>query len=182
MKTIKSAARYFKDKEFPKIIENANLIAGEVEDFKKVVPVAIALRKKGMKDRHWEMLSKETKIEIAPCEGFNLNMVIEKGMVNHADICEDVGEKAYKEYNIEKSLAKMKGDWIGQDFILPQFKQTTTSYITGYDDAYQMLDEHIVTTQAMQFSPFKKPFEEEIEQWCTQLLLVADTLDEWTRC
>jgi len=29
-----------------------------------------------------------------------------------------------------------------------------------------MLDEHIVMTQAMQFSPFKKPFEEEIEEWC----------------
>lgn len=82
------------------------------------------------------MLSEETKVEIGPCEGFNLNMVIEKGMVEHAEICEDVGEKAYKEYNIEKSLAKMKGDWEGQDFILPQFKNTTTSYITGYDDAY----------------------------------------------
>jgi dynein heavy chain len=45
-----------------------------------------------------------------------------------------------------------------------------------------MLDEHIVTTQAMQFSPFKKPFEDEIEVWCTHLLLVSDTLDEWTRC
>jgi len=122
MKTIKSAVRYFKDKDFPKITTNANQISDEIDGFKKVVPVAIALRKKGMKDRHWEMLSKETKVEIAPCEGFNLNMVIEKGMVDFADTCEDIGEKAYKEYNIEKSLAKMKGDWIGQDFILPQFK------------------------------------------------------------
>jgi dynein heavy chain len=45
-----------------------------------------------------------------------------------------------------------------------------------------MLDEHIVTTQAMQFSPFKKPFEEEIELWCTKLMLVSDTLEEWVKC
>lgn len=67
-------------------------------------------------------------------------------MIEHGDVCEDVGEKAYKEFNIEKSLVKMKADWEGLDFNLPQFKQTTTSYITGYDDAVQMLDEHIVMT------------------------------------
>lgn len=118
----------------------------KIDEFKKVVPVAIALRKKGMKDRHWEALSKETGVEIAPEEGFCLNTVIEKGMVEHAETCEDIGEKAYKEFNIEKQLAKMKGDWEGLEFSLPQFKSTTTSYITGYDDAIQMLDEHIVTT------------------------------------
>jgi dynein heavy chain len=45
-----------------------------------------------------------------------------------------------------------------------------------------MLDEHIVTTQAMQFSPFKKPFEEEIEVWSAKLMLVSDTLEEWVKC
>lgn len=138
----------------------------KIDEFKKVVPVAIALRKKGMQDRHWDALSKESGIEIRPEEGFCLNTVIEKGMVEHSELCEDIGEKAYKENNIEKSLKKMKSEWEGCDFSLPQFKQTTTSYITGYEDAIQMLDEHIVTTQAMQFSPFKKPFEEEIETWC----------------
>ncbi len=34
----------------------------------------------------------------------------------------------------------------------------------------------------MQFSPFKKPFEEEIEVWSTKLMLVSDTLEEWVKC
>jgi dynein heavy chain len=148
MKTMNQAARYFKDRDFPNITENAAMMKEKIDDFRKVVPVAIALRKKGMKERHWEALSKETGIEIKPEEGFCLNTVIEKGMVEHADVCEDIGEKAYKEFNIEKSLKKMKDDWEGLDFNLPQFKQTTTSYITGYDDAIQILDEHIVMTQA----------------------------------
>lgn len=45
-----------------------------------------------------------------------------------------------------------------------------------------MLDEHIVTTQAMIFSPYKKPFEEEIEEWNNTLMLVSDTLEEWVKC
>lgn len=59
----------------------------------------------------------------------------------------------------------MQAMWVGQDFRLPVFKHTGTSYIAGFEDAVQMLDEHIVTTQAMTFSVYKKPFEEELEAW-----------------
>jgi len=45
-----------------------------------------------------------------------------------------------------------------------------------------MLDEHIVTTQAMEFSPFKKPFAAEIAEWNAKLMLVSDTLEEWVKC
>lgn len=34
----------------------------------------------------------------------------------------------------------------------------------------------------MQFSPFKKPFEKEIEEWNTKLMQVSDTLEEWIKC
>ena len=45
-----------------------------------------------------------------------------------------------------------------------------------------LLDEHIVATQAMQFSVFKKPFEAEIEEWNNKLLLASDTLEQWVSC
>jgi len=55
---------------------------GAIDDFKQVVPVALALRKQGMQDRHWAALSERTKIQIAPTEaGFTLNKVIDLGMV-----------------------------------------------------------------------------------------------------
>lgn len=37
----------------------------------------------------------------------------------------------------------------------------------------QMLDDHIVMTQSMSFSPYKKPFEERIMKWEAQLSLVG---------
>jgi hypothetical protein len=40
-------------------------------------------------------------------------------MLKFLDICEEVGEKAYKEYHIEKSLIKMMGDWKDENFLLP---------------------------------------------------------------
>ena len=34
----------------------------------------------------------------------------------------------------------------------------------------------------MQFSVFKKPFEQEIEEWNDKLLLASDTLEQWVSC
>jgi len=45
---------------------------GLVDDFKPCVPIAIALRKEGMVDRHWDQLSAKIGQDIRPCEGFTL--------------------------------------------------------------------------------------------------------------
>lgn len=79
-------------------------------------------------------------------------------------------------------MAKMKEDWLAIEFGLKDFKTTGTSTVTGFDDAMMMLDEHIVLAQTMLFSPFKKPFEAEIEEWNNKLLYVSDCIDEWMKC
>lgn len=177
--------RFFNNKpDFNKIFEIAKKMKGNIDEFKPIVPIALGLRRDGMKDRHWEALTEKTGIAInaETEENFTLQSVVDRGMVKFAQECDDVGEKANKEYNIEKSLAKMKKEWQGQDFLTPEFKNTRTYIIAGFDDAAALLDEHIVTGQAMQFSPFKKPFEEEIEEWVGLLCTVQDTLEEWVKC
>jgi dynein heavy chain len=76
----------------------------------------------------------------------------------------------------------MKKDWEAIDFMLVAFKNTGTFSVLGFDDAMAILDEHIVLTQTMQFSPFKKAFEEEIEEWNATLLYVSECIDEWKKC
>lgn len=102
-------------------------------------------------------------------------------MIKHNMICEEVGERAGKEYHIEKSLKKMKEDWEPQQFRCPDFKKSGTQTISGFDEAINLLDEHIVTAQAMTFSPFKGPFTEEIDEWLKTMLCVSDTLEEWVK-
>ncbi len=90
-----------------------------IDDFKPYVPLAVALRKQGMKDRHWDEISEKVGFDIRPVEGFTLTSVIDAGMLNHLEVCEDVGEKAYKEFHIERSLTKMMKEWEDQNFMLP---------------------------------------------------------------
>jgi dynein heavy chain len=47
------------------------------------------------------------------------------------------------------------------------------------ESTLQQLDDHIVLTQSMSFSPFKKPFEEAISKWETSLILASEIIDEW---
>ena len=51
-----------------------------------------------------------------------------------------------------------------------------TFIIKSPDDASQLLDDHIVMTQSMNFSPFKKPFEERIVNWEKTLRVTQDVL------
>lgn len=181
-KTILRTAAYFKAKDMTKISEIASDVKEKIDAFRKYVPLAVALRKEGMYDRHWDQVSKGVGFDIRPVEGFTLTTVIEKGLEKHIPLCEEIGEKAAREYNIECMLKKMQEDWAGVNFLTPQFKTTPTYYISGFDEAMNMLDEHIVTTQAMQFSPFRGPFENDITAWNAKLLLVSDTLEEWVKC
>ena len=135
-----------------------------------------------MKERHWNTISEKVGFEVKPYEGFTFNNCIEMELHKFTEICVDIGERAGKEYNIETSMAKMKRDWENVEFRLIAFKNTGTYSVAGFDDAMAMLDEHIVLTQTMQFSPFKKPFEAEIEEWSKSLLYVSECIDEWIKC
>lgn len=117
-----------------------------MEEFKPFVPLAMALRTEGMKDRHWEGISEKVGFEVKPFEGFTFNQCLQMDLYKFSEEIVDIGEKAAKEYNIEQSLVKMKRDWETIDFNLLPFKTTGTFSVTGFDDAMAMLDEHIVLT------------------------------------
>lgn len=69
----------------------------------------------------------------------------------------------------------MWGIWDNINFDLADYK-AGTSIIRGYDDIQAILDEHIVNTQVIQFSAFKKPFEAEIITWYDELKTVSDVM------
>jgi len=45
------------------------------------------------------------------------------------------------------------------------YKETGTFIVKSPEEATQLLDDHIVMTQTMSFSPYKKPFEDRISSW-----------------
>lgn len=88
-------------------------------------------------------------------------------------------ESAAKEYTIEETLAKMRKEWDTTELELTAYKNTGTFIMKVSDETMQMLDDHIVLTQQISFSPFKGPFESDIDDWQDQLRLTYDVIEEW---
>jgi dynein heavy chain len=56
--------RNFRDKEVPGILKIAESLKTDVVDFSVQVPIIQALRTDGMKQRHWEMITKSLGFEL----------------------------------------------------------------------------------------------------------------------
>jgi len=68
-----------------------------------------------------------------------------------------------------QALDKMEGEWGSQVFEVMSYKETGTYIIKVAEEISQLLDDHIVMTQSMSFSPYKKPFEERLSSWESKL-------------
>lgn len=174
-------------------------IKDQIEEFRPSIPLIQALRNPGMRHRHWEMLTEELKLPVRPKKDLTFKKCLEMGFDRHIDKISKVAEIAGKEYTIEQALNKMKGEWKSIKFEVLPYKNTGTSIIKASDEISQLLDDHIVMTQSMSFSPFKKAFEEDISSWENKLKItqvhnilisirkcylniLKDVLDEWLVC
>lgn len=70
-----------------------------------------------------------------------------------------------------QALDKMEKEWSSILFNVLPYKETDTYILKSPDEASQLLDDHIVMTQSMSFSPYKKPFEQRINSWENKLKL-----------
>lgn len=93
-----------------------------------------------------------------------------------------VCDVAGKEYAIEAALDKMDAEW--QDMMLDilSYKDSGTFIMKASEDVVRQLDDHIVLTQSMSFSPYKRPFAERISNWDAKLKTVQEVLDTWMQC
>ncbi|KAF5829735.1 dynein heavy chain, N-terminal region 2-domain-containing protein [Dunaliella salina] len=179
LKVLFKTGKVLQQRGLEKFAANCEAMRQEVEGFKRMVPLVLAIRNPGMRQRHWETISKDIGMPLYPDKKFTLVKAEEMGLLNHLTAISKVSEVAGKEYSIEQALDKMVSEWDGAELQVMDYRETGT-YIIKVDDAIsQMLDDHIVMTQSMSFSQFKKPFEERISKWELQLSLASDILEQW---
>jgi dynein heavy chain len=178
--TIQKAFKFFERAGIEKCKNIAGQIKAQVTEFKPQVPLVIALRNPGMRDRHWNDLSKATGKPLHPKKSTTLQQIMDMKLDAYVDQITKIGETAGKEYQIESALNSMMEQWLSIDLNILAYRETGTYVLKGVDEVQAILDEHITMTQAMQFSAFKKPFTEKIDEWDATLSTVAEVLDEWT--
>ena len=76
----------------------------------------------------------------------------------------------------------MEQEWKPVVLEIMPYKETGTYIMKIGEDVSQLLDDHIVMTQSMSFSPYKKVFEDRINGWDSKLQMTQDVIDEWLMC
>jgi len=176
-KVFYKCGRVFQQRGLPDIAALAEEKKGFADDFKRFVPLIYALRQPGMKDRHWQTFSKSIGRDFAPDASFTLGEAAP--LLESVDDLVNVADVAAKEFSIEQALAKMKGEWDKVNLDVMEYGETGTFIVKVEDVVLQQLDDHLVMTQSMSFSPHKAPFEAEIADWEKSLRLMSDMVDEW---
>ncbi|KAM9362199.1 LOW QUALITY PROTEIN: dynein axonemal heavy chain 1 [Symphorus nematophorus] len=179
-KTMHKCIKQFK--EIPDCQMMATIICSRIEDFRPYILLIQGLRNPGMRSRHWEMLSERIKMKVKPKANLTFSRCLELGLQNHVDDIAHVAEVAGKEYTIEQALEKMEQEWSTIDLDVLPYKETGTYILRSPEEVSQLLDDHIVMTQSMSFSPFKKTFEGRINTWESKLRMTKDVLEEWLTC
>ncbi|CAE7187706.1 Dnah1 [Symbiodinium necroappetens] len=166
-----------------KVLQIARDIKGQIDAFQPYVPIVTGLRNPGMRERHWTQVSELVGNEVNPnMEEFTLKSFISLGMLDHVSTISDIGDRSGKELSIETQLTNMMRAWDSMKFDCSEPYRTTETYILkGADEVIALIDEQIVVTQAMQFSPFNKPFKDEIDAWAEKLLYMSECLDGWLK-
>ncbi|MEW5308986.1 MAG: hypothetical protein WDW38_000903 [Sanguina aurantia] len=178
-KTLHKAGRTLAQRDLPRCVENADKVKAEVGAFKTLVPLVQALRNPGMRERHWDALSAQLGHPLQPGPSFTLSRAVEMQLMDSLGPITKVSDVAAKEHSIEQALDKMQREWEGAEMSLLEYRDTKTCIIKVDDSMGQQLDDHIVMTQSMGFSPYKKPFEERIAKWEAQLTQVSEVLEQW---
>ncbi|XP_065097060.1 dynein axonemal heavy chain 1 [Paramisgurnus dabryanus] len=179
-KTMHQCFKHFKD--IPACQEVAAEMRAKIEEFRPFVPLIRGLRNPGMRSRHWELLSERINNSVKLNANLTFSHCLELGLQDHIEAITHVAQEAGKEFAIEQALNKMEEDWSTVMFEVMPYKETGTYILKSPDEASQLLDDHIVMTQSMTFSPYKKPFEERISKWESKLRMTQDVLEEWLTC
>ena len=159
-------------------------IKSEIEEFMPVMPLVAALRNPGMRERHWSELSKHTGKDLAEATdpAFTLTKLKTLNLDESLEVVTKVCDVAGKEFAIEQAMDKMEGEWKGVSLEIVAYRETGTYVLKGFDAVQQLLDDHIVMTQSMSFSPFKGPFAQRIDDWERLLSLMSEIFEEWVKC
>jgi dynein heavy chain len=126
------------------VLKIVDVVQKQIKEFQPKVPLMVALRKEGMKERHWINISEKVGFEVKPGEEFTFQKCLDMGLMSNIDSICDIGEKAEKEFNIENMLNSMFKIWEDINFDIVEYK--TSFIVRGVGEVQAILDEHIVNT------------------------------------
>lgn len=86
----------------------AQTLRAKLHAFRQHVPLIVALRRPGLKERHWSRISAAVGTQLRIDEHFSLATALKLGLMEHLGVIEEEAERASKEYALERGIERMQ--------------------------------------------------------------------------
>ena len=148
-----------------------------IKKIKKGMGVIVELKMEAMKDRHWRQVLKILKIASSLSQ-LTIGQLLDAGLFTKERSLRDIFRTAQGEQALESFLAEIKEYWGNFEVNLVNF-QNKVKIVSGWDEMFEKLDEHVNQLNSMKQSPFFKVFAEESMSWEERLNRLRVLLDVW---
>jgi dynein heavy chain len=155
---------------------------GEMDGFRKFLPIFGVMLNPGMTEKHWAQLNELVGQDISLTPTMTLSDTIAMNLHEQIAAAQEISTAASNEHNIKSSLRKIGDVWNALNLGINPYKETDWLILTGADEVITQLDEHLVMLQAINFSQYKAPFEEEITMYQTGLQMTLQVIEKWLEC
>uniref|UniRef100_A0ABD2WRH4 Dynein heavy chain 1, axonemal n=1 Tax=Trichogramma kaykai TaxID=54128 RepID=A0ABD2WRH4_9HYME len=176
-KTIVKCTKMFPEQ--PEMTDLALEVKQQIEKFRPYIGIIQALTNPGMKPRHFEELSRIAETDMSMSPELTFQDLLENDILSLEETIKEISETAAREFAIERSLEKMRTAWETLQMDVVPYKDTGTYIMKIADETMLLLDDHILSTQQISFSPFKGAFEEDIDVWTASLKLTQQVTLLW---
>jgi len=121
----------------------------KLKEFNQYVPLIVALRNPGLRERHWAQISGKLDMTLQPDPMGSLRKYLEMDLLGKVDILGEVSDQATKEYSLERALEAQVVEWKPQIYNLLEQPDRGSYILSGVDELQQLLDDHIMKTQTI---------------------------------
>ena len=153
----------------------------KVTGFGENLPLIVALRNPGLRERHWKEMSEELGFPVKADASFSLTRALQLELPKHIESIERYSDFASKEFSLERTLDQMLVNWQGVSFETTPWRDTGSSILKGTEETQMLLDDQIVNTQSMRSSPYIGPFEDRVNLREKKLTTIQEVLDQWLK-
>ena len=181
-KTVKEALDIKQNelREFPNYMRSYQVYEAyteQLKNYKKVNDILSDLRTDSMKPKHWKDLLAKLKITIK-YNDLQLTDLWCADLLGRNKAVQDVLTQARGEAILENFINQIKETWAAQEVELVKY-QSKCKLIKGWDELFELVDDHTNNIASMKMSPYLKVFDKDIEPWSKTLEQIRVIFDSW---